>query len=222
MRTKNEFQQKVHDDLVWRRRELQSLKSLIESTTENPILRDVLLRSGVAILYAHWEGFVKRTGSYYLEFVSNQGYSADKLSSNFLTIKLKSLLTEAGKSEKISTTNNVIDFLRNKLGNKLKIPHKGIVDTQSNLSSKVLKEIGSTLGVNIEYYKTKNNLIDKSLVDRRNHIAHGDYLDINVNDYLALHEEVIAMIEEFRNQLENAVATDLFLIANSCPSPGTR
>jgi hypothetical protein len=61
-------------------------------------------------------------------------------------------------------------------------------------------------------YETKCRLIDSSLVDRRNRIAHGDALDISVEDYLALHDEVMILIDTFRNQLQNAAALDEFLV----------
>ena len=211
MRTKADLQKKVDDDLLWRRRELFNLRTAIEDSEKNKQRQTALLRAGVAVLYAHWEGFVKRAGSYYLEFVSNQRERAIALTPNFVAIKFKARIIEAAKSKKISTTHDVIDFFCNHLEDRLKIPHKGIVDTQSNLSSVVLRDVIWTLGLDFSPYETKSNFIDASLVDRRNHIAHGEPLDIGVKDYLALHDEVMTLLENFRNQIQNAAATDRFL-----------
>jgi MAE_28990/MAE_18760-like HEPN len=211
MRTRDELQQKVDDDLVWRRKELSNIKAAIQDSDQNLQRQTALLRAGTAVLYAHWEGFVKRAGSYYLEFVSNQRKPASELTSNFIAIKFKTQITDAAKSKKISTTHAVIDFFYNNLSSRLNIPHKGIIDTQSNLSSTVLREIISTLGLDISPYETKKNFIDESLVNKRNHIAHGEQLDIGVDDYLLLHDEVMALLEDFRNQIQNAAATNHFL-----------
>lgn len=211
MRTKADLQQKVDDDLLWRRRELFNLRTAIEDSEKNKQRQTALLRAGVAVLYAHWEGFVKRAGSLYLEFVSNQGKRATDLTPNFVAIKFKARIVEAAKSKKISTTHDVVDFFCNHLQDRLKIPHKGVVDTQSNLSSVVLRDIIWTLGLDISPYETKSKLIDESLVDRRNHIAHGEPLDIGVKEYLELHDEVMGLLEDFRNQIQNAAATDRFL-----------
>lgn len=73
MRTKAELQQCIDDDLIWRRRELFNIRAAIEDAQGNAPKQAALLRAGVALLYAHWEGFVKRCGTHYLEFVSNQG-----------------------------------------------------------------------------------------------------------------------------------------------------
>jgi len=211
MRTKADLQQKVDDALVWRRRELFNLRIAIEDSEQNRQRQTALLRAGVAILYAHWEGFVKQAGSHYLEFVSSQGKRAADLTPNFVAIKLKTRIVEAARSKKISSTHEVVDFFCNRLQDRLKIPYKGVIDTQSNLSSTVLRDIIWTLGLDISPYETKCKLIDESLVDRRNHIAHGEPLDIGVKDYVILHNEVMALLEEFRNQIQNAAATDKFL-----------
>jgi hypothetical protein len=75
----------------------------------------------------------------------------------------------------------------------------------------VLRDIIWTLGLDIAPYETKSKLIDESLVDRRNHIAHGEPLDIGVAEYLVLHDEVMNLLEGFRNQIQNAAATNRFL-----------
>jgi len=211
MKTKVELLQKIDDDLIWRRRELFDFRAAVQDAQPNPGRRSALLRAGVALLYAHWEGFVKRCGTYYLEFVASQGKKASELQVNFIAINLKSRLIEASKSNKPSASAELVDFFCSKLGNRLRIPHKGVIDTKSNLSSSTLREIVWILGLDMSPYETKSHLIDSSLVDRRNHIAHGDLLDIGVGDYLVLHDEVMVLIDTFRNQLQNAAATDRFM-----------
>ncbi len=211
MRTKDELLQRIDDDLIWRKRELSGFRAAIEDTRLIPARRSALLRAGVALLYAHWEGFVKRCGTYYLEFVANQGKKASELQANFVAVKLKSRLMEAHRSNKPSASGELVEFFCTKLDNRLKIPHKGIIDTKSNLSSSVLREIVWILGLDMSPYETKCHLIDSSLLDRRNHIAHGDLLDIGTEDYLALHDEVLSLIDTFRNQLQNAAVTNAFM-----------
>lgn len=210
MRTKNDLLQRIDDDLIWRRRELSDFRAVIQDADQNASRKSALLRAGVALLYAHWEGFVKRCGTYYLEYVANQGLKASDLKSNFIAIKFKTRLAEAGKSNKPSASIELVDYFRSKLGDRLRIPHKGVVDTKSNLSSTVLREIVWTLGLDMAPYETKARLIDSSLVDRRNRIAHGDSLDIGIEEYLVLHDEVMALIDTFRNQLQNATVLDEF------------
>lgn len=211
VQTKSQLVQKVDDELVWRRRELSELKSVIQQSGALSIRTSTLVRAGVALMYAHWEGFVKCSGTYYLEFVANQRLKGSELKANFLAIKLKAKLSEAGKSKKISTTEELIDFFCTKLSVNLKLPYKGVVDTESNLSSKVLTEILWTLGLDKSCFETKSHFIDQSLVDRRNHIAHGEALSVTSEDYLILHDEVIAMMDAFRTLVQNAAINEEFL-----------
>ena len=211
MRTKDELLQSIDDDLIWRRRELSGFRAAIEDTRLVPGRRPALLRAGVALLYAHWEGFVKRCGTYYLEFVANQGKKGSELQANFIAVKLKARLIEARRSNKPSATGELVEFFCTRLDNRLKIPHKGVIDTQSNLSSSVLREIVWILGLDMAPYETKFHVIDSLLLERRNHIAHGDSLDIGLEDYFALHDEVMLLIDTFRNQLQNAAVSNAYM-----------
>lgn len=74
-------------------------------------------------------------------------------------------------------------------------------------------EILWMLGLDKTEYVTKKMLIDEKLVNRRNHIAHGEPLDISVDDYLLLHEEVHALLDTFRTQVQNACVYKTFLRA---------
>lgn len=209
----DDLQQKVDADLIWRKKELSNIRLVILENENNLQMQPTFLRAGVAVLYAHWEGFIKKTGSYYLEFVSNQRKKSSELTDNFIGIKIKSLLKEAAKSNKVSSMNDITVYFLTKLNNRLRIPLKGVIDTQSNLSSSVLKEIIYILGLdNTPFEKEEEKeTIDNKLVNRRNHIAHGETLEISMNDYFKLHTDVMILIEEFRNQVQNAAATSRFL-----------
>jgi hypothetical protein len=86
-------------------------------------------------------------------------------------------------------------------------PYKNAVRTEANLSSAVLVEILRTLGFDVAQYEPKYHLIDHKLLERRNHIAHGVALDVSVDDYIELQEEVLSLMNTFRNQVENSALT---------------
>ena len=48
-------------------------------------------------------------------------------------------------------------------------------------------------------------MIDNQLVLRRHGIAHGERVMINLPEYEQLHDEVIALMNSFKTDIENAV-----------------
>ena len=91
------------------------------------------------------------------------------------------------------------------------MPYKNAIRTEANLSSTVLTDILKTLGIDTKEYELKAHLIDNQLLAKRNHIAHGNELDVDVDDYLRLHDDIMMLMNLLRNQVENAAATGEYL-----------
>lgn len=207
IRTKEQLIDKIAEDHVWRIREISELKNLIQQSSNSDLRKRALCRSGLALLYAHWEGFVKKSGTYFLEYVSNQRHNVSELKSNFITIILKEKISKASESKKYSAFDEITQYIISNQNVRAKVPYKNVVDTQSNLSSTVLKEIIWCLGLDYSLFSTKEKLIDLNLVGKRNYIAHGEYLDVNTEDFLEMVEEVLGLMNIFRNLLENSAMT---------------
>lgn len=203
IRTTDELIEKIGSDLIWRRKELSELKGLVQET-QGQIRSRVVIRSSVALLYAHWEGFVKKVSVYYLEFVSSHRLPYGRLASNFVALALKAKFNELAASEKISGANLLADFFCTSLNKQSNVPYKGAVDTKSNLSSKVLQDILSSLGISHSNFSTRMNFIDSNLVNPRNHIAHGEHFELSASDYMELHDAVMSLLETYKNEVENA------------------
>lgn len=166
LRTAEQLSDKLSEELVWRKKELSEIKSLIK-TKFPPYRHNALIRSGICLLYAHWEGFVKLAGNSYLEYVRMQKLSYDKLASNFLALAMKEKLDRAKETNKPSLYIPVCDFFLDELNQRCELP-KDVISTASNLSSEILKEITSILGIDFSPYSTKSVLIDTKLLKTRN------------------------------------------------------
>lgn len=204
IRTTDQLIDKIAQELVWRRRELTDLRALVQQFRDDPLRLRVLTRGAVALLYAHWEGFVKASASHYLEYVSSNRLPYRRLTANFVGLALRSKFTELGSSTKISSATVLADFFCTALDRQSNVPYKGVVDTKSNLSSIVLQDIIAALGLDGSQFATRLKFIDSNLVNPRNHIAHGEDMNLTVDEYISLHDEVIILIETFRNEIENA------------------
>ena len=206
IRTAEQLSAKLSTDLAWRKKELSEVKSLVETRNVSPQRHNALIRSGICILYAHWEGFVKLASNSYLEYVAMQRLSYDQLSSNFLALAMKTKLNEARDTNKPSLYIPVCDFFVSNLNTKCSLPYKDkdAISTASNLSSDILKEITCTLGIDFSVYSTKSVLIDIKLLKTRNEIAHGNYSTVDREEYMELHAEIMGMLDIFSNQIQNA------------------
>ncbi|MEG4093095.1 MAE_28990/MAE_18760 family HEPN-like nuclease [Microcoleus sp. Pol12B4] len=209
IRTEEQLSDRLAKDLGWRKKELSEMKSLIEAKNVSDQRHKVLVRSGVCILYSHWEGFVKLAANSYLEYVISKKLTYQELSSNFLALAMKEKLKEAKETHKPSLYIPVCEFFLSELNQRCILPKDGI-STASNLSYDILKEITYILGIDFSIYSTKSVLIDIKLVKTRNEIAHGEYSVFDRDAYLELHRDIIGMLEIFRNQIENAASQKKF------------
>ena len=211
IRTTEDLIAKVDAQLIWRRKELTTIRGLVEASDGKPAQRTILIRAGVTLLYAHWEGFVKTAGTYFLQFVAAQRLTCAQLAPNFVGVVIRAKLNVAAKSMKVSTTVDIITFFDTKMSARVQLPVKNVIDTESNLSSIVLREILWILGLDEGPYNLKKNVIDNKLLGRRNAIAHGEILNIDIDEYLLLHDDVMGLLEEFRTQIENACVVRKFM-----------
>jgi MAE_28990/MAE_18760-like HEPN len=171
----------------------------------------MLLRGGITLLYAHWEGYIKTVAKSYLEFVAMQKLTYDELAINFVAVAMKTKLKEATETNKATIFTEVTRFLLTQTNNRSLIPYEDVVTTGSNLSSSVLCEISCVLGVDYSFYGKRVVIIDRQLLSRRNAIAHGEYLSLNRDEYRNLQIQILTMMDHFRNQVENSAAQKLYL-----------
>jgi len=190
---------KLYDEFSWRRKELTLLKSKIP--LERNSLQSAMLRSSLPLLYAHWEGFVKLTMSYYLEFVSKKHLKHNELKSTFIALSLQNKLGDLNNSS-IENRTKIIDFLFNEIDKQSNIPKKNIINTKSNLKYDVLKEILFILDLDDPHIDSKKDLIN-DLVTQRNHIAHGEQQLIDYETYENFFNDIIALMDYLKTTIEN-------------------
>jgi hypothetical protein len=210
IRTIENLSDKLAQDLAWRKRELAEIKSLVEAKKDVSDQRHkVLVRSAVCILYSHWEGFVKLAANAYVEYVRLKKLTYQDISTNFLALAMKEKLKEAKETNKPSLYIPVCQFLISELNQRCILP-KDPISTASNLNSETLKEIADILGIDFSPYSTKSKLIDEKLLKTRNEIAHGEYSGVDRNEYIELHQDIINLLDLFKNQIENAAISERF------------
>ena len=210
IRTVDQFLDKVSAERVWRIREISSLRSQCYAYGLPEHAAKALRRSFIPIAYAHWEGFDKKTANYYLEFVSMQGLRLGELNSAFMSLYLWKECATSLSRGKASSLMDVCDVLMTRNAQQVRIHYKDVISANSNLDSKTLSEICSTLGLSFGVFETKALFIDAKLVGQRNHIAHGESQEVLKSDMEDIKNEVVLLIDLFRAEIENAAASNSF------------
>jgi hypothetical protein len=73
----------IEDDRLYRNNELSFLKDIILSY-KNKEGGETLIRSGILLLYAHWEGFCKESSKKYIKYIQNSKIPIEKISKDIL------------------------------------------------------------------------------------------------------------------------------------------
>lgn len=208
----SDLQSSLDAELSWRIKEVSYIQSSIRKSESSA--QATYIRAAIPLLYAHWEGFIKRASEAYLEYVANQNLTFDQLANCFVVFGAKAHLHNLVTSKKSTTTIAAIDFLRNSGATIAKISLSNAVNTESNLSSSTFANIATSLGVDTGKYSAYSNLIDESLLNRRNKIAHGEFLDIEVKSFNSLTDEVLTLLRQYKNDIENLASTSAY--KNNC------
>lgn len=211
LRTADELLMHLDHEMAWRIKELHQFKSAVESSEGRNI--DAHIRAGVAMLYAHWEGFIKGAANAYVNYLSHRADLSRDLQPCFVALSMKSNLAIANASSKSAAAVIVVEHLLSDLDNPVRLPKSNAINAESNLSSGVFLNITGWIGIDPAPYSTRFTLIDRTLLESRNNIAHGEYIVIDRSRFESLSVEVLEMLRWFKTDIENAVVSKSFLRA---------
>jgi hypothetical protein len=208
IRSISELVDYLDKELKWRKRELTTMRFLILRSRAHE--REAMLRVGICMLYAHWEGFVKSAGTGYVNYVALRGLKYCDLSPSMVALGLRGRLRAAEATNRVTVHTEVTGFLMSDMRENADLPYEDAINARDNLNSEVLREILHLLSLDYRPYETKKALLDERLLANRNAISHGQRLPIDLTDYDDLHHEVLGLLNVFRNDVENAALLKRF------------
>lgn len=213
-RTISDVQDTLDNALGWRRLEMHALISALgsaERQSSNSPLSRGLSRSCAALIYAHWEGFIKESCQCYVDFVAKRRLKYGELNDGLLHTALLGLARRISVGDEAGKIA-LIDVVRRPQDARAQIPKHSMVDTKSNLRYIVLCEILRSMGFSTEAFDIKSKFIDKSLCDVRNTVAHGREHFPDPSEIATMHSEVIEMMELVRDMIMEAVSAQTYRI----------
>lgn len=210
LKTANHLLEHLDQDMAWRIKELHQFKKAVEDASGKNI--DAHIRAGVTMLYAHWEGFVKGAANSYVNYLSYRTIRNDELKPCFVALSMRSKVASSSVTKSDAAVQAITYFL-DEMNKPARFPRSEAISAESNLSSTVFLNIVGWIGIDSSAYSTRFPLIDSTLLESRNRIAHGEYISITAERYATLVTEILEMMRWFKTDIENAVVSNSFLKA---------
>ncbi len=211
IRTLQDLTDRLDDDLVWRKREISTLKFLHDRARGHE--KTALRRAGIALLYAHFEGYFKAAGTSYAEYVSRQNLRYRDLVPGFLALSVRAKLSQVADSARGQLLSQIAAFFVESMDEPVRLSWENAVKTKSNLGSERLKDIFAFLALDYQYFEIREKTVIEHLLVHRNSIAHGKPLLVEDDDFERLTKEVTGMLDKFRDILEDSAQAQSFLRA---------
>jgi len=208
MRTAEELSDKLSDERIWRVKEITAISNLASRPNLPPVEAEFYCRAGSALFYAHWEGFVKRAATHYLKYVAFQRVKISEMADFVMCLFMQQNLGGAPSAAQLLKLSQRLQFQQEL---RPKLIWKNIIQTDSNLSSNVLRKIVAQLGLDYSLLATKSMKIDGLILYHRNAIAHGEKGEVDLDTLNEMRTEAISLITLFRDMIENAVVTKAHL-----------
>jgi hypothetical protein len=207
-RTILELSSELDGQLGWRKKEISTLTFAVQGS--KGIEQLVNARAATCLLYAHWEGFIKNAAEAYLGFVAVRRLSRGTLAGAFRALIYKQELPVIRDLRGLAFASGLESCVQGS-GGPDELVESGVIRTNSNLNYQVFSEILTTLGLSTDDYQMREHLINKSLVERRNTIAHGRELNVRPEDFDELRRLVVDMMDHFAVQVFMAASQREYL-----------
>lgn len=201
IRNLSTLEDKIDEDLAWRKKEIIDIDVLLDNKDFKN--KNVLLRSGISLLSAHWEGFIRTASNLYVIYICDQKLINRDLKINFLALMAKKDIGIKSQSKKSSVHMELINKIENLKDEKFYIKYtenERIINTDSNLSYNLFEEILKTLNIENKY-ELKKNYIDRELLKKRHQVVHGEKTFLEHDDFKSTMDIIFQIMEEFKTDL---------------------
>ena len=196
-------------EIAWRKKELINIKSVLSLESETTG-KNIYSRVCILLLYAHWEGFIRRSVKYYLKYINSQGLRLKDLKNKLIALDLKGEGLIEINSKSMLKFYKMTEFISNIEEKSVKLPDDDAIEEPAIMGTALLKEIIFTLDLDYTPFSLLEKKLDGSLIKKRNNIAHGKRDDIDIDDLSDLLTKVIKLLDNFKDQLINSISSELY------------
>ncbi|MFD5935126.1 MAE_28990/MAE_18760 family HEPN-like nuclease [Streptomyces sp. NPDC060333] len=206
------FIEGIDRQLARRKVELSNLLLMAAEEDPDPSRLSCVTRAAIVLTYAHWEGFVKQGSISYVKFINAANVKVADLKFPFQAAYVSSAFKRAANSSKARYLGELLQEIDARRLEVFAISPDKCIETESNLSSAVFKEIVQSIGLNIlPLYETRSVFIDQRLVLARNQVAHGELVSFDAVGVKDRIEGARLLIDTYADQLKKAASTGEYL-----------
>jgi hypothetical protein len=207
IRTIENLESVLTEELKWRAHEMQLWEQVAAACRSHEL--PGVLRGGVALVYAHWEGYVKESARAYLEYVSRKGLKIGQLRSEIAAVALRAKLGRGEASKNSSAHTEIVELFRSADLLPANIPYNSAtIRTRSNLHFSTFVDIMHSIGCDASRHEIYKSIIDNRLLRHRNDIAHGREEYVSLSDWIDIRDRVLIILKDVRTQISNAAVNE--------------
>jgi hypothetical protein len=198
----------ISRDLDWREAEIASMRLLLSRKDISSKQVEVLLRAAWALLYAHYEGFIKYCLTLFYEEISARSVKCENLPIPTQIFALAKVLKQIRTMPPAEMITEVTNFQSTHLDSFATFPE---VDTDSNLWPETL--IALLISADLDSRTVERNRPKlATLVARRNKIAHGQKNFIAEFRYYRTYETAVyEVMYDLALQVEERLSSNPYL-----------
>ncbi|WP_282778452.1 MAE_28990/MAE_18760 family HEPN-like nuclease [Nocardia sp. CC201C] len=207
------FSNSVYGSLARRKKELSDIRLKVREAEREPSYVSWISRAAIVLAYAHWEGFVKESSGKYLKLVSDQRIPVSDLHISLQAACLSSHFKRVQGSGKVKYLASILNDMDNRRCEVFRVEPEKVIDTESNLSSTVFKDLISGLGLESrDLYDTRQAFIDEKLLRCRNMVAHGELVSYSTVEADERIDGVLVLLDAYADHLIEAARDEKFLL----------
>jgi hypothetical protein len=220
VRSKSQFLDLLQEERAWRRKELTNVKALVFDS--RAAFEHTITRAAVLLLYSHWEGYIKKITELFFHYLNFKGFKYSELSLNFKSLGILGQFEGDFPHKQFSSYLKATEFITTECESiKFKLDIEKHIDTKSNLSTDVIADLTSKLGINPDVFIKNKYHIDSRLLKYRNAIAHGERTDNNPEYCITremfydLYSKISNMMDQFEALVINHIEVESYKLGKS-------
>lgn len=218
------LQRKLNNNSSYRKREISNLSIQIQSTDGE--IKDSLLRASFTIIYAHFEGFSKEAIRLFLKHINSERIPVKDLDYYLQTLHHTKRIIDVKQANRKIKFNELTTaiLVENNIFFKVEEKDKSIVSTESNLNFDVIEDLLFSLGISTNNFiflndsqsniTTKEEFIDRTILNTRNKIAHGENIKVSLDQFEEVKSFILDYIDTLTEYIMDVAINKSYLITS--------